>query len=65
MTEHYKTKREVAERYGLHPRSINRYVERGDLPKPIYLDSKHRVPRWSAAQLQEWEDKKSRENGQT
>jgi predicted DNA-binding transcriptional regulator AlpA len=57
-------KEEVAERYGLHPRSINRYVDRGDLPKPIYLDSKRRVPRWSRAQLQEWENKKRRENEQ-
>ena len=37
-------KQGVAEMVGLHPRSINRYVDRRDLPKPIYLDSKRRVP---------------------
>jgi predicted DNA-binding transcriptional regulator AlpA len=64
MKENFLTKRDVAEKLGLHPRSINRYVDRGDFPKPIYLDGKHRVPRWSPSQLQEWEDKKRKETEQ-
>jgi predicted DNA-binding transcriptional regulator AlpA len=58
----YLTKGEVATMVGLHPRSINRYVDRGDLPRPIYLDSKRRVPRWSSSDLRDWQEKKRREN---
>jgi predicted DNA-binding transcriptional regulator AlpA len=61
-SERFLKKRELAEMIGLDPRSINRYVDRGDLPKPIYLDSKHRVPRWSSSDLDEWRKKKRREN---
>ena len=57
-------KEEVAEMMGLHPRSINRYVDRGDLPRPIYLDSKRRVPRWSSSELRKWREKKQRETDQ-
>jgi len=60
----YLRKQQVAAMLGLHPRSIGRYVDRGDLPKPIYLDGKHRVPRWIGSELREWQEKKRRESEQ-
>jgi hypothetical protein len=45
----YMTTKEVATRYGIDPRSVQRRVKMGILPLPVYLGT--RYPRWSISSL--------------
>jgi len=47
----YLTTKEVATRYGIDPRSVQRRVKEGLLPEPKYFGT--RFPRWSIAELDE------------
>jgi hypothetical protein len=47
----YLTTKEVATRYGIDPRSVQRRVKDGLLPPPKYFGT--RFPRWSIAELDE------------
>jgi hypothetical protein len=47
----YLTTKEVATRYGIDPRSVQRRVTEGLLPEPKYFGT--RFPRWSIAELDE------------
>ena len=47
----YLTTKEVATRYGIDPRSVQRRVKDGLLPEPKYFGT--RFPRWSIAELDE------------
>jgi predicted DNA-binding transcriptional regulator AlpA len=51
----YLTTKQVAERYSIDPRSVQRRVKEGRLPPPVYLGT--RFPRWDIAELDE-NDKK-------
>jgi hypothetical protein len=48
-TKRYLRKRRVAERYDIHPRSVDRGVETGRLPKPDTYLGQH--PLWDEAAL--------------
>ena len=50
-SERYLKKREVAAMLGFCGRSIMRFVDRGLLPKPIYIN---RQPRWRHSEIEEW-----------
>jgi hypothetical protein len=47
----YLSTKEVATRYGIDPRSVQRRVKEGLLPPPKYFGT--RFPRWSIAELDE------------
>jgi hypothetical protein len=47
----YLTTKEVAVRYGIDPRSVQRRVKEGLLPEPKYFGT--RFPRWNIAELDE------------
>jgi len=49
MTTKYLRKRQVAERYGIHERSVDAMSKDGRLPKPHYHGS--RIPRWLESEL--------------
>jgi predicted DNA-binding transcriptional regulator AlpA len=46
-------KRQVAARYGITERSVDRRTRDGTLPKPIYVGP--RCPRWDESALEELE----------
>jgi predicted DNA-binding transcriptional regulator AlpA len=52
----YLRKRAVAERYGLHERSVDRKAATGALPKPHYPVG-DRVPLWAEDELDEHDRK--------
>ena len=45
------TSQEVAKCLGVHPRTLLRAAQRGDLPKPVRIG---RLIRWSARAIDEW-----------
>ena len=51
----------VARRFGVHPRTINRWVREGKFPKPIAMgpDRTHRF--WHIDELEEFEQRKMEE----
>jgi predicted DNA-binding transcriptional regulator AlpA len=50
-SERYLKKRELAAMLGFCERSIMRFVERGQLPRPIYISTQ---PRWRHSEIEEW-----------
>lgn len=57
MEKRYIEKRELAEMLGYCERSIMRFVDRGALPKPIYINKQ---PRWRLAEVEEFLAKKQK-----
>jgi predicted site-specific integrase-resolvase len=52
----YSRKRAVAERYGVSERTVDRYVEVGRLPAPVYLPGS-RIPLYEESALEECDRK--------
>jgi predicted DNA-binding transcriptional regulator AlpA len=53
MGEPTLTKQDIAVRYAVTVRTVERWMADGTLPRPIRLHG----PRWRPADLQKWEDK--------
>jgi predicted DNA-binding transcriptional regulator AlpA len=50
----YLRKKAVADRYGVDPRSIDRWVVLGKLPAPIYLPG-GRIPLFAEDEIEAWD----------
>ena len=48
----YLRKAAVAERYSISDRHVDRMVDKGAIPKPLYLNNS-RVPLWNTRELDE------------
>jgi excisionase family DNA binding protein len=63
MAKRFLRKRQVAERYGVHERSIDRMAEDGRLPPPHFHGG--RIPRWNEDELDAWDRAATRERATT
>jgi predicted DNA-binding transcriptional regulator AlpA len=50
MAKQYLRKASVGERYGINPRSVDRWVADEKIPRPIYLNGS-RIPLWDTDEL--------------
>jgi predicted DNA-binding transcriptional regulator AlpA len=53
-TRNLLTAREVAEQFGVVPKTVWRWVERGDFPAPLRLSPRKHL--WNAIALNDWLD---------
>jgi predicted DNA-binding transcriptional regulator AlpA len=58
MTAKYLPAGAVADRYGVSDRTIDRWVDAGDLPKPVYIQGRRY---WDASELGQRDDERKTE----
>jgi excisionase family DNA binding protein len=47
-------RRQLAEKLGISIRTLQRWLSMGKIPKPIYLGSRRRLPRWVLSKIDHW-----------
>ncbi|QDT97754.1 Prophage CP4-57 regulatory protein (AlpA) [Gimesia aquarii] len=47
-------RRQLASKLGISIRTLQRWLSSGKIPKPIYLGSGRRLPRWILSTIDQW-----------